>query len=166
MTFLKRKNKYEMDVKSAGKMLENVFAACNTEPNQVPFDKIVLRSKQNLFTDNLFIVVTIVLFLITFVAPLFFPHGSSFLSVDSNMGRPLNVIDYQMTTESFSITFDGNTIDAGSSYMLGADDVTVMPSEYDRKTNTITFPYTPQEYNIYVFDINGRCIHLLLAPRK
>lgn len=166
MSLFRKKNKYRMDVKSAGKMLENVFAACETEPNKVPFDKIVLRSKQNLFTDDLFIIVTIVLFLITFIAPIFFPHGKNFLSVDSGMGRPLNIVDHAMTDTTFSITFDGNPIDVGNSYMEGADDVVVTPSEYDRKTNTVTFPYYSQEYNIYVYDVKGRCIHLLLTPRK
>ena len=36
----KAKKRYEMDIKTADKMLQNVFAACDTQPNKVPFDKL------------------------------------------------------------------------------------------------------------------------------
>lgn len=161
-----KQNKYNIDVATAGKMLENVFAACDTTPNNVPIDKLILRSKQNLFTDNLYIIIASVLFVITFCVPLFFPPGSFFVSVDSAQGRPLSVVEHTMEASTFSISFDGALIDVSSSYMIGADESVILASEYDRNTNTIVFPYEPQEYNIYVYDINGRCIHLLLSPHK
>lgn len=162
----KKKKTYSMDINTAGKMLENVFAACDTKPNEIPFDKIVLRSRQNLFTDNLFIVLSIVLFVVTFLVPLFFPHSPIFMSLDKDSGRPLKVVAHEMTDDSFSITFEGSSLDIESCYMLGADDTTVTAIEYNRFDNTIVFPYVPQEYNIYIFDVNGRFMHLLLAPHK
>ena len=161
-----KKQKYNIDIDTAGKMLENVFAACDTTPNRVPFDKIVLKQRLNLFTDNLFIILSIVVFIITFLAPLFFPHSSIFMSADAGTGRPMSVTTHEMTESSFSVSFDGAAIDIGASYMEGEDGVTVTASEYDRDTNTITFPYYAQEYNIFVYDTNGRCMHLLLSPRE
>ena len=38
-----------MDIKQAGETLQNIFAACEQEPNKVPFDKIVLRQKANTY---------------------------------------------------------------------------------------------------------------------
>lgn len=163
---IKKKDKFNMDSKAAGQALENIFAACDTAPNKIPFDKILLQSRQNLITDNLYIVLSVVLFLMTFVAPIFFPHGSAFMSVDSAAGRPLTVVEHVMTDSSFSITFAGAPLDSGSSYMLGADNSVVYCQDYNRSSNTIVFPYYAQEYNIYVYDINGRCIHLLLSPHK
>lgn len=162
----KKKKTYNMDINTAGKMLENVFAACDTKPNEIPFDKIVLRSKQNLFTDNLFIVLSIVLFIVTFCAPLLFPHSPIFMSVDRYSERPLQVMSHEMTDDTFSITFEGPVIDIESSYMIGADNYRVSACEYDRFDNNIVFPYYDQEYNIYVYDVNGRYIHLLLTPHK
>lgn len=161
-----KKKTYSLDVKTAGKMLENVFNACDTTPNKVPFDKIVLQSRQNLFSDNLIIVLSIVIVLLTFVCPLFFPHSPIFVSVDSAYERTLSVMDHEMTGDTFKITFDGAPLDLENCYMLGFDDSIVKPCEYIRSTNTIVFPVEFQEYNIFIFDVNGKCIHLLLSPKK
>jgi hypothetical protein len=71
-----------------------------------------------------------------------------------------------MKEDSFNITFEGNRIDISSSYMEGTDGSVIYASSYDDSTNTVTFPYDKKEYNIYVYDVNGKCIHLLLTPRK
>ena len=161
-----KKKTYSMDIDMAGKMLENVFAAAGTAPNKVPFDKIVLRNRQNLFTDNLFIVLSSMIFVITLLLPLFFPHSKVLMSVDAASGRPLTVKEHHMEEASFSITFDGLPVDAKLSYMVDDNDDTVAPVSYDRETNTVVFPYDNKEYNIYVFDENGKSIHLLLSPKK
>ena len=155
-----------MDIDTAGKMLENVFEAAGTSPNTVPFEKIVTRNKQNLFTDNLFIVLSSVVFIITLILPLFFPHSKVLMSVDPSSARPLTVKEHHMEESAFSITFDGLPIDVDSSYMVDNDDVSVPVASYDKKTNTVVFPYDDKEYNIYVFDTTGKSIHLLLSPRK
>ena len=161
-----RNKKYDIDIKTADEMLQNVFAACDTAPNKVPFEKIVSKSRQNLFSDNAFIVVAILIFVATFFCPLFFPHGSVFMSVDSSVGRPLTVVAHEMTEDTFSISFDGLSLDVANSYMVSADNAIILPMEYNRNTNTIVFPYTPSEYNIYVYDIKGKCLHLLLSPHS
>lgn len=69
-----------------------------------------------------------------------------------------------MNEDSFQITFGGQALDINASYMEGADGHIVYAKEYDRFTNTIVFPYTPMEYNIYVYDMSGKGIHLLLTP--
>ncbi|MBR6309111.1 MAG: hypothetical protein IKR39_10950 [Lachnospiraceae bacterium] len=161
-----KKKTYSIDINTAGKMLENVFAKAETSPNTVPFDKIVLRSKQNLFTDNLFIVLSSLIFVVTLLMPLFFPHSKMMVSVDAASSRPLTVKEHHMTESTFSITFDGLPVDVVNSYMVDDDDETVSIVEYDSATNTVVFPYDKKEYNIYVYDTNGKCIHLLLSPRK
>ncbi len=162
----KAKKRYEMDIKTADKMLQNVFAACDTQPNKVPFDKIVLRNKTDIRSERLLICITAFLFILTLITPLFLPKGSAFVSVDPSQGRPLSVISHEMKEDSFNITFEGNRIDISSSYMEGTDGSVVYASSYDDSTNTVTFPYDKKEYNIYVYDVNGKCIHLLLTPRK
>ena len=161
-----KKKTYSMDIDTASKMLENVFAAANTSPNKVPFDKIVTRNKQNLFTDNLFIVLSSVIFVITLILPVFFPHSKVLMSVDAASARPLTVKEHHMEESSFSITFDGLPVDVEMSYMVDDNDDIVPVASYDKKTNTVVFPYDNKEYNIYVFDSNGKSIHLLLSPRK
>ena len=161
--FGKKKAKYDIDLKTADQMLQNIFAACDTTPNRVPFDKIVLRSKQNLIAENLLIIISSILFLISFVAPLFFPHADAFLSVASP-SRQIELVDHQMNEDSFQITFGGQALDIKASYMEGEDGHIVYAEKYDRFSNTIVFPYIPIEYNIYVYDMSCKGIHLLLTP--
>jgi len=162
----KNKKRYQMDIKTADKMLQNVFAACDTKPNKVPFDKIVLRNKTDIRSERLLICITAFLFILTLITPLFLPKGSAFVSVDPSLGRPLSVLSHEMSTDSFLITFEGDKIDISSSYMESLDGNVVYVSSYDESTNTVTFPYDKKEYNIYVYDVNGKCIHLLLTPHK
>lgn len=161
-----KKKKYSMDIKTADKTLQNVFAACDTVPNRVPFDKIVLRNKQNFKSDRAFIFGTGLFFILTFILPLFFPHGNVFMKVDNTQGRPLTVMGSELTENSFSLTFEGDSLDSANSYMLDSQDNKVKASAYFEDTNTIVFPYYPSEYNIYVYDEHGKCIHLLLSPHK
>lgn len=162
----KKKTTYNMDIATAGKTLENVFAACDTAPNKISFDKIVLQNRQNLFSDNLFIILSAVIFVLSFFAPLCFPHSSIFMSADAGHERPLSVYDHVMTESTFSISFEGSTLDMSKCYMEGADDSVIYAIKYDRSTNTVVFPYVPMEYNIYIFDVNGKYIHLLLSPKN
>ena len=166
MSLFKKSKRYQMDIKTADQMLQNVFAACDTTPNKVPFDKIVLRNKTDVRSERLLIVITIILFILTLITPLFLPKGNDFVSVDSSMGRPLSVTVHEMKDDSFLISFEGNKVDITSSYMEGKDGSVVYASSYDEFTNTVTFPYDSKEYNIYIYDVSGKCIHLLLTPKK
>lgn len=159
-----KKNKYDVDVEMADAMLQNVFKACDTEPNIVPLEKMVHRSRLNMFTDNLYIVLASVLFVLTLLMPLVFPHSKAFISADPNKGVGFSVVSSELTDTTFSITFESDALDSGACYMEGNDNSRVTAIEYNRETNTIVFPYAQMEYNIYIFDINGKAIHLLLSP--
>jgi len=160
-----KKKTYEIDVQTADKMLQNVFAACNAEPNRIPFDKIVLRSRQDFRSDNSFIIATILLILLTFIAPLFFPPSKIFLSVDSSNGRPLVIEEHSLTEDTFNITLKGAPIDLENTYMVGESGKELYPLSYDRETNSLVFPFENEEYNIYITDSYGKTLHLLLSPR-
>ncbi len=161
-----KNKKYEIDVKTADQMLQNVFAACNTEPNRIPFDKIVLKSKQNFKSDNSFMVATILLIIVTFVAPLLFPPSKVFLSVAPSRERPLVIEEHSLTEETFNISLKGATIDLQNTYMVGDSGEVLNPISYERESNALVFPFKNEEYNIYITDINGKTLHLLLSPRK
>lgn len=158
------KEKYNLDSDIAGKMLGNVFSACEAEPNKVSFDKIVSNSKLSFFTENLLITIASVLLLVTFFLPVFFPHNKALVSVNMDLVRELTVADSSMTENSFSISFYGDSLNTLDSYMEGIDGTKYSAIDYDREKNRITFPYTRGEYNIFIYDINGKVIHLLLSP--
>lgn len=164
---IRRKKKYSMSIDSAGETLSNVFAACDIKPNWVPFDEIVLRQRQNNISDNLFITIATVLFIITFLIPIFLPHSSVEVSVNpGGPGRALSVREFEITESTFSFSFDGAIVNSGACYMETSEGSIIEPLSYDRSTNTLVLPYSfTDEYNVFIYDINGRCLHLLLRPR-
>lgn len=164
--FSDKKEKYTMDINTAGNMLGNVFVACGKEPNRVPFDTIVSRSRQSFFSDNLMIILCSVLLVLTFICPLFFPHGSIFMSAAYSKGRALSISSHSVENDRFTITLDGGAVDLGITYMENDMGEILYPISYDRADNTVVFPYNNEEYNIFIYDLNGRCLHLLLSPRN
>ena len=66
-----RQKKYQMNIEQADATLQKVFATCKQSPNTTSFDKLLLRRQLNTrFLDNLLILTAIIL-LLTFLAPLF-----------------------------------------------------------------------------------------------
>lgn len=156
----------EVDMETADKILQNVFATCEKTPNKTPIEKIEERAKKNLTAEYPLIISTAVLLLFTILAPLFFPHSDVFMSVGQDSVRPLTIVDHSLENDVLSITLEGNRIDIDRSYME-ADDGTVKGIlKYDSASNTVDLDYDGREYNIYLYDVNGKCLHLLLAPHK
>ena len=163
-----RRKKYTMNVKAADMTLQNVFSACDQAPNQVPFDKIILRNKLTYRSDNTYISVTAVLLLLTFLIPVFLPHSDdlSFLSVDYKSSNTMSVVSHNMADDKFTVQVNESNIDVESSYILGPDNQMLPPLEYDEAGNTLVFPVGEGEYNVFIYDNDGRCLHLLISPRK
>lgn len=160
------KEKSEMDLQTADAILQNVFKACNAEPNKISIEKIEEKAKINYKADNILIVICSVLLFVSIVIPLFFKSAQFFVSVDEKSARTLSIVSSEMTTETFMITFDGPSVDISSTYIESDDGTIIMPTNYDRAKNTVSFPSLTQESNIYVFDVNGKCLHLLLTPHR
>ena len=162
--FRKQKN-YKLDVKTADDVLQNVFAACDVSPNTIPLDKILKRTKLNLVSDNLLIILAGLLLALTLLIPTTFPHEDYLISVSHDSDRPLTVTSLDIKDSEFSLSFDGNLLDASECFMTDEKDRVIGPSEYIEEENTILFPFDEMmEYNIFIYDVNGRSIHLLLTP--
>ncbi len=153
------------DYASQEKMLSDIFKELNKAPGKTRIKDIKKQARKRFFKDNFLIMITIAAMAVTLVLPFLFPHSHSVISVDS-MERKLSIVSSEMTEDSFKISFSGAKIDTDSSYMLGDANNSISPSYYNEETNTIEFPYDFKEYNIYIYDIYGRSIHLLLTPLK
>ncbi len=157
--------KYRKSNKEANQMLQNVFMACDQTPNTTPYEKINSTERRSFLTDIVFIYIAASLYILTLIAPLFFPHDGIRMSLKGT-SRPLTVVSHEVSDSTFTITLDGDKVDFSESYMIADDDVKVYAISYNRSTNTLTFPYDNHEYNIYIFAQNDSCLHLLLTPRR
>ncbi len=128
---------------SAKMALSGVFSACDMEPGSIPFDKAVLNNRQNFLSDHIYIIVTSVILIFTFLCPLFFPHSNYVVSsVGNRYAKTLSVTSLQVTDDSLIFTFDGPVVDTGSSYMEDLDGNRFEPVSYNRIDNSIVLPCT------------------------
>lgn len=168
MLIFSKPKKYKMNIDSAGKALSGVFDACDVRPGVLSFDKALLQNKQNYVANHILSIITAIILLATFISPLFFPHSNFVISsVGNSYAKTLSVTSLEVNESDFSFTFDGPVVDSGSSYMEDSDGHIYYPIEYNRADNTLVLPFEhTSEFNIYIYDINGKCLHLLLSPRE
>ena len=163
MLKFKKPKKYGVDIKTADQILQNVFAEAKVEPNNISFEKIIQRSRLNLISDNIYILVTAILFVAVLLCPLFMPKGSVFMSVDHRSERDLAIVSHSVVDGNFTITLDGPMVDTASTYVVDPEGTEFPAISYDSATNTLVLPFGSGDYNIYIYDVNGRLLHLLLS---
>ena len=163
MFWFKKRKKYNVDIKTADKILQNVFAESHVEPNTISFETLVKKNRISLISDNIYLIVSIVLFLFTLIGPLFLPRSNVFLSVESSKDRQLAVVSHSVKAGSFTIRLDGPKVDVSATYIVDSDGNEHIPKAYDPVSNTLVFPCDSGDYNIFIYDVDGRCLHLLLS---
>lgn len=158
-----RHKKYTVDIKTADKILQNVFAESNVTPNTISFETILKKSRLSLVSDNIYLIVSIILFLFTLIGPLFLPRGGMYMSVESSRDRQLSVASHHLAPGTFTLRFDGPPVDLSATYMVDNEGNEYKARAYDSVSNTIVFPIDTGDYNIFIYDVDGRCLHLLLS---
>src|SRR5574344_1679023 len=113
MLHFRKKKKYVMDIKTADKTLQNVFAACNKEPNSIPFDKLLLRQKLNTKGYTCRMWISFAILLLTFLAPLAFKPSSFKLASSASSDRNIQIVESHTEDngQEFVLTLMGDDID-------------------------------------------------------
>jgi len=160
----RKKNKHNIDLQTADKILQNVLVAVDAGPNNIPLEEIEAQNRHDYKTDTILLYVVGSLLAITILLPLLFKSATAFISVDPNSSRALTVSASEHTGETFVLTFIGPVVDVKSTYAETERGDIIFPLEYNRVDNTIVFPGFTEESNIYIYDVNGNCLHLLFVP--
>lgn len=149
-------------MEQANATLQNVFAACNQTPNTIPFDKLVLRGKLNTRVYNRMIILTALVLLITFLAPLAVAPVSSLFR---KQPEKVELLSDSLENGVICLTLSGDGIRYAEAYQETADGIIEAPLSYDRDAGTIYFTYYETETNIYIPVENAPTFHLLLSPK-
>ena len=161
--FFHKKNRYELDMTTANNALQNILSSCNQPVNTIPFDKLVLRKKVNAASYNRLIVVTAVIFVLTFLSPLVIVPLSEF---NEKMFAPAPAeltLDY-VENNVLSLKFTGDNILHDEAFMETMSGEIIEPLSVDTSKGVINFPFLSEEANIYVPVKNGETLHLLFTP--
>lgn len=161
--FKKSKNTYEMDKNIASEMLNNVFAACDKEPNTIPFDKLVLRGKIRTTSFNLPIVLAAIMLTIQLCLPpvLYYTTISHAAIMDS-----IQVVEHHVEDGQFFITLYGTDIIFEQIYYLDNTGIEKAPFYTDSFSGQIIVPYPDTEITIFIPEQNGRMTQILLMPKE
>ena len=163
--FHKKKKSYEMDIAQASDMLKNVFAACDQKPNETPLDILMLRQKANTRFFSIGRGICILFMLLLFIVPFVFPHSNAVVTVTSESEELRLVSDYA-DGDVLILTLGGDDIDYASCYMSTRLEDHLLPLAYNEADRTITFPYVGEEANLFLFNKEGKELHLVIVPKE
>ncbi|HKM04727.1 MAG TPA: hypothetical protein VJZ04_09135 [Lachnospiraceae bacterium] len=164
--FHKRNKRYQMDVTLANETLQNVFSACDKEPNTIPFDKILLKQKPETKLLSLGKWLTLFMLIITFLSPLAFRPSPADVSQLNNVNKNLTLLSHYIADNCLYLEFSNNTFDYEKSYMQTSDGELYKPISIDPISNIIVFPYLEVETTIYIFSLDQSSMQLLVSPKK
>ena len=152
--------KYNVDLKTADTILQNVFTTCEVAPNRIPFEKIVNRKRANVVLEAVGIWTSIIFFFLTLITPVFLPHGD--VKISTTADYEIDVVSHHFEKNTLTIVLSG-PVDASSSYIIDPKGKEAPPVDYDTSQNMILFHAVRGEYNIYIYDLNGKEMQFILS---
>lgn len=155
-----------IDKAQANETLQNVFEACNQSPNAVAVDQLLEQKKAMVHPYNVWIVVSIIALILTFLSPLALNPMSNRVKGGSS-SSDVTITSHQIENGHFIMTLSGDFIDYSSIYAMDANGKKIFPDAYSAADGTVSIPYNGnQELNIFISDYNAKQLHLLLSPKE
>lgn len=160
------KNKYSMDMKTANETLQKVFAACDTPPNTIPFDKIVLRQKAHTRTFFIGKWICFICLLLVLIAPLAFHNSPSANSHTASEMTDMKIERHYIKDNKFMIYLSGPGLNLSYSYAITQDGTIYYPDYYNNETGELVFPYLNKPLNIFISRDEDEFMQVILTPKK
>ncbi len=154
-----------MDIKTANETLQKVFAACDTPPNTIPFDKIVLRQKAR---THIFFIgkwICFVCIILTLLAPLVFLNSPSSYSHTVGSGQ-LKIEEHSIKNNKIYLNLSGQDFDLRYSYAIAKDGSIYLPDTYSNETGELVFPYPEKPLQIFVSWNKEEFLQIIITPQK
>lgn len=155
-----------MDIHTANQMLQNVFASCNTPPNTIPFDKLMLRQKARIKYITGLKYSCLLCLLITLVTPFVFTKTSGSLTIKEHSIRSIELVNHYIAENQFHIFLSGTDLHLEKSYITSEDGTVYSPTYSDNSEGEVVFPYPGGEINIYIYEDENNYLQILLTPEK
>ncbi len=162
----RKKQKYHMDISVANNAFLHILEACEQPPCSLPLDKILLRQKVKLAKYNSLIILTGIILLLTFVAPLCAIPFQYFGQFTTTHGQDtISLISDTLDDDILTLTFEGEGILFEEAYLLLPDNTVIKPVSYDTSSNTLCFPYFDSDMNIFIPVENAPVYQLIVSPK-
>lgn len=155
------KSKYNLDLKSANDTLQNVFAACDEEPNTTSLKQIVITGIFNDTVTNICKWVSTAFLILVLLCPLAF-YNPSFKVKGPVIMPSFTIVNQNTSSSECNIVLNGNTINYDSIYAVKEDGSTIYPTNCDIESGVVTFPYDGSRLVIYISDYYDETVQAIL----
>lgn len=163
MPLRNNKTQYKMNTEDAAKTLQNILNS-QSRPGQSIADSSVIDASLSLKGYKRRIIATACALALTIALPLFFSPIFTQGSHVSSDKADISIANFTVEDGKLFIDLTGPFIDMGSIYAVDSSGNTLKPSSFDIMREQVYFEYTGDEWNIFVNDINGNTVHMLLTP--
>lgn len=160
----KRNKKYNMNKKAANDTLQNVFAACEVEPNETPLEVIRVWNIANAAIVKVGFWVSIALLVVVLLMPVAFKesrhsNGNKVNSVN------VSVVGHYLDKENgqFVMTLSGNGVLYDEIYAKKDDGSIIKPSKIEEEYNMVYIPFEDGNINIYIPKSDGTVLQAVLS---
>ncbi len=160
------RRKYSISRKEANDMLQNVFNACNQQPNNTSLDLLLLKNYTRVAVVKTGKWLSIAFLIIVLLMPLAFrrPAGTE-LTLNNNDANSIIISNHQMTDDHFSMYMQGEGILYNNIYCQKQDGTIVFPDTISEENGYVSFPFDGEMLNIFIPCEDGYTVQALLAQR-
>lgn len=160
------KKKHQMDIEAANRTLQNVFAACNHEPNSIPFETILKQKKAHTGYVTVCMWICIVFLIAVLLSPLCFYQTNFHVSGLLSISDFITIEDHNLTDDCFTIKLKGDNIDYDKISMLDDGGTVILPDEIIPEEQIVRIYQPSGTLNIYIPDKDGHTLLAVLTINK
>lgn len=157
-------SKDNLDRKVASDKLNTILDNCELNPTVRPTADLFFRRHLNrLLLDHLLPVIASLL-IILFLIPLVFVPGFRYFESQIHP-KPVSLVEHHLDGDSLVLKLSGDHILFDEAYLCKPDGTIIPVSSYDKKEQTLCFPFiSDAETNIYIPVKGANTFQLLLTP--
>ena len=154
-----------MSKADASATLQQVFEACG-QPVSTEIDRIILGHTNVHAIYGILIAIAGAALALTLVLPLLFsPYAAGSRYSDSR--ADISIESFTVTEDVLLIDLSGPFININSVYATDSQGNVIYPNSRNVWSDQVSFDYNSNgEWDIYVADISGNSIHMLLTPPR
>jgi len=160
-----KNKKYNINTKAANETLQNVFAACEIEPNETPLEVIRAINIASAAVVKIGFYISIALLVVVLMMPFAFKDSAKNKRNDTTGTSVVKVTGHYLDTDNgcFVMTLSGDGILYDKIYAKRDDGSIVIPSKIDEDNNMIFIPFTEGNINIYIPKEDGSVMQAVLS---
>lgn len=158
-----RRKKYSMPKQAAGDTLKNVFAACNIESDNINFDLLILKSIAQTTLVDACKWIAIGFLFFTLVSPVALINGDMKIESRGIANDRIIIRDHQLYKDYFILQLAGNDIDYDAIYARTGSGKVIFPTETDKDSGIVRFPYNNEALTICIPDEHGHTLSATLS---